>query len=201
MTEHLLTTEQPLLFDDFANQMLDEGSEESPSYLHGGICGVYSAAGNVTAEDCLAAVGQALELGLHGELADSCLRLAAVTLGGLQDEEFGFQLFLPDDEEEIEQRVQALAEWCRGFLAAFALLVSTSASQSLDEEIAESLKDIAAIGEVAVDDEADEEESENHFFELAEYLRFATLNLFANQLSDGDGPAASPDSPGGGGMA
>jgi uncharacterized protein YgfB (UPF0149 family) len=197
----LLSGEQALHFDDFANQMLDEGSEESPSYVHGGVCGVYAAAGEVTAEDCLAVVGRALELGLHGELADSCLRLAAATLGGLMDEEFGYQLFLPDDEEEIEQRVQALADWCRGFLAAFALLVSTSASQRLDEETAESLKDIAAIVEAAVDAEADEEESENQFFELSEYLRFATLNLFANQLSGRDGPATTPDSPGGDGLA
>lgn len=198
MTEHLLSGEQALHFDDFANQMLDEGSEESPSYLHGGVCGVYAAAGDVTAEDCLAAVSRALELGLHGELANSCLSLAAATRGALLDEEFGFQLFLPDDDEAIEQRVQALADWCRGFLAAFVLLVSASSSESLDEEAAESLKDIAAIAEAGVDAESDEEESESHFFELSEYLRFATLNLFTNQISERDDSATVPDSPGGG---
>ena len=41
---------------------------------------------------------------------------AAIVAGiaGLGDEEFGFQLFMPDDEEEIEQRVQALKEQFSG---------------------------------------------------------------------------------------
>ena len=142
-------------YDELANHLVMEGSERSPSYVHGGICGIYAAAGAVSAEDCLAASAQAL-----------------------QDEEFAFHLLLPDEDTDIGERVQALAEWCRGFLAAYALVISHESGTGLDSDTGESLADIAAIAEATVDAEADEEESESHLFEVSEYLRFATLNLF-----------------------
>ncbi|MEM0953477.1 MAG: UPF0149 family protein [Pseudomonadota bacterium] len=178
-------------FDDFANQLLAEGAEQSPSYLHGGLCGIYAGAGPVTAEDCLAAAAQALELALHGELAESCLTLADISRRAMQDEGFDFQLFLPGDELEMEQRVQALADWCRGFLAAYALVVSEERA-GLGEETGEVLRDVAAIAEAGHDEDAEEEAAESDFFELTEYLRFACLNLFMNRLAElEDADAAS----------
>ncbi|MEE4192019.1 MAG: UPF0149 family protein [Halieaceae bacterium] len=182
--------DQPFDFDDLANQLVAEGAEQSPSYLHGGICGVYAGAGRVDAEDCLAAASQALDLGLHGELGETSLRLAEVTGRALLDEEFDFHLLLPDDEHEIQQRVRCLAEWCQGFLAAYALMVTRTADSGLDEESSEVLKDIAAIAQAdhEASDEEDSEEAESHFFELTEYLRFACMNLFMNQVIEpGDG--------------
>ncbi len=178
-------------FDELANQLLVEGADRSPAYLHGGVSGVYAGAGPVAPEDCLAAAAQALELNLQGELAESALGLATATLAALLDEEFGFNLLLPDDDTDIETRVQALAEWCQGFLAAYALVISTGSAAGLEDEVAESLRDVAAIAEATVDAEADEEDSERDFFELSEYLRFATLNFFSQRqdaLDVDDGP-------------
>lgn len=173
---------QSASFDELANQLLMEGSERSPSYLHGGVCGIYAGAGAVYPEDCLAASAQALELDIQGELAESCLRLARASLAALQDEEFAFHLLLPDDDVDVDQRVQALAEWCRGFLAAYALVISQAPAGGLDNDTGESLGDIAAISEATIDAEADDEESEKYLFEVSEYLRFAILNLFASRL-------------------
>ncbi len=187
--------QQPFDFDDFANQLLAEGAEKSPAFVHGGVCGVYAGAGSVDAEDCLAAAAQALELGLHGELGESCLRLAQVTLKALQDEEFDFHLFLPEDDTDIESRVRCLAEWCQGFLAAYALMVAETDGAGLDDETGEILKDIAAIAEAGHDSaeaEDDDEEAESHLFELTEYLRFACLNLFMNRVMDAEAQDPEP---------
>jgi uncharacterized protein YgfB (UPF0149 family) len=185
--EHYLQEEQPLDFDDFANQLLEQGAEQSPSHLHGGICGVLCGGGARDAEYCLAAVAQALHLEIHGELAGSCLRLAAITIQALQDEEFDFHPFLPDDEEDMEVRVIAMSDWCSAFLSGYAMSIATPESGALGEENSEILKDISAIASAAVDAvdddvEPDEEESENHYFDLTEYLRFATLNLFMDLI-------------------
>ncbi|MEP5765749.1 MAG: UPF0149 family protein [Halieaceae bacterium] len=190
--ENYLDGEQALDFDEFANQLLDEGSNQSPAFLHGGICGVYAGGGALEADYCLAAASQALDLGLHGELAENCLRLADVTLRAMQDEEFDFQLFLPDDETEMEQRLQGLADWCSGFLAGYAFTVAVAPNSALSEDTGEVLKDVAAIVEVTLDPDSDEEEAENQYFELTEYLRFASLNLFMEKLSQA---AAAEDSP------
>ena len=196
--EHVPVENQPLDFEDFANQLLVGGSQRSPAWLHGGICGVLANSGPVAAEDCLAATGQALDMTLQGELAESCLQLAGATMAALEDESFGFHLFLPGDEVELELRVQALSEWCHGFLAGYAWSVPGGAAAGLDSESGESLGDIAAIAQAGVDAEADDEESESHFFELSEYLRFAMLHLYmsrqAEQLEQ------DPESPDTGGL-
>jgi len=190
--EHDLSGGQPLDFDEFANQLLEQGAEQSPAHLHGAICGVLSRAGAQDPDYCLGMSSQALGLDIHGELADSCLRLADITLRALQDEEFDFHLFLPDDETDVESRVRALAEWCSAFLAGYAQAITEPQPGALPEDTAEVLKDIAVIAEATVDAESDEEESENHLFEVTEYLRFAILNLFMDalakqQMADGEG--------------
>jgi len=182
--EHLFPSDGMALdFDDFSNLLLAEGAEQSPSYLHGGLCGIYAGAGPVTAEDCLAAASQALELGLHGDLAESSLTLADVSRRAMQDESFTFQLFLPDDDCEMDQRVRALGDWCRGFLAAYALVVSEERA-GLGEETSEVLRDVAAIAQAGHDEDADEEAAEGDYFELTEYLRFACLNLYVSRLAE-----------------
>ena len=186
--ENYLSGEQALDFDEFANQLLEQGAEQSPAHLQGAVCGVLCGAGARDPEYCLASVSQALELGLHGELAENCLRLAAATQQAMADEEFDFHLFMPDDEVEIEQRVQALADWCSGFLAGYAMSAATPEGVAVAEETSEVLKDVAAIAEATVDAESDPDESENHIFELTEYLRFATLNLFMNANENLDDP-------------
>lgn len=187
--------EQPLDFDDFANQLLEQGAEQSPSHIHGGMCGVLcggaSPAGHAAdAEYCLAAAAQALQMDIHGELAVLSLRLAAVTIGALQDEEFDFHIFLPDDEVEMALRIGALSDWCSGFLSGYAMTVVTPEGSALAEETSEILKDISAIAsadpEPEADDDDDEEAAEGHFFELTEYLRFATLNMFMDQLAEAE---------------
>ncbi len=188
--EYYLAEEQPLDFDEFANQLLEQGADQSPSHLHGAICGVLAGGGGQDPEYCLAAIAQALAMDIHGELAVNCVRLSRATVQGLMDEEFDFHLFIPDDETEMELRARALADWCSGFLAGYALAVAQPQTGAFDEVSAEILKDMTAIAEATVDDDLDPEDTENHFFELTEYWRFACLNLFADRLiesnSEGD---------------
>ena len=191
--EYYLAEEQALDFDEFADQLLEQGADQSPSHLHGAICGVLAGGGEQDPEYCLAAIAQALAMDIHGELAANCVRLARASVQGLMDEEFDFHLFIPDDETEVELRVRTLADWCSGFLAGHALAITQPQTGALDDDSAEVLKDMTEIVEATVDDELDPEEAENHFFELTEYLRFACLNLFADRLLESKSEA-DPDS-------
>ena len=178
MPEDYMGDDQPLDFDDYANQLLEQGLQASPAQLHGGICAVLVGGGEREADHCLAAVSRALEIDIRGELAESSLQLIAASERAMADEDFEFHLFLPDDDTEIELRVQALADWCRGFIAAYALALAEPEGASLGEEVAEILKDITAIAELGFDDEGNEAEAEHSYFEITEYLRFATRNLY-----------------------
>ncbi len=183
MFEEYFGTPQPLDFDEFANHLLEQGLDFSPSRAHGAVCGALVGDAGLDAETCLAVLSQALEVDLHGGLAEASTRLIRATLDALIDESFDFQLFLPDDEVALEQRVQALGDWCKGFLAGYAFVVSEPGGSSLGEEVSEVLRDVSAIAEAELDLEEDEEASESDLFELTEYLRFATLNLYLDALS------------------
>jgi len=173
-------------FEEIANHMLEQGLESSPSTVHGCLCGLLAAGAPSEAEVCLDALDQALGLSVHGELAEQVMQLYTVTAAALLDDEFDFYPLLPDDEVDIAERTGEMAAWCKGFLAGFAH-VSVGAEKSppaLSEDSGEILKDFAKISQAVIDDQDSEEELENSYMELVEYLRFAALNVFMDLVSD-----------------
>jgi uncharacterized protein YgfB (UPF0149 family) len=175
-------------FDELADHLVEQGEQASPSELHGCLTGQLAAGGSSDPAAGLDGLNQTLKVNLHGELAQRVQELHTATLAALRDEEFAFHPLLPDDEVELDQRVLALGLWCRGFMAGYARATAATGrgDRALPGDAAEILKDIATIGQVGVDDEAGEEESEGHYAELVEYLRFATLNVYM------DGQASAP---------
>jgi len=176
-------------FDEFANHLLEQGALASPSQLHGCICGLLGAGASAEPEYGLDALAQSLDLELHGELASRVMELYAATDSALRDEDFTFFVLLPGDEEEIAVRTAALASWCDGFLAGFAYVTAEQEKNgvALPGETGEVLKDIAAMAHAELAAEESDEDAENSFIELVEYLRVAVVNVFM------DGPAISRD--------
>jgi uncharacterized protein YgfB (UPF0149 family) len=184
-------------FDELADELLEQGVQASPSQLHGCLAGLLSAGGSEEPEYGLDALGQALDIGLHGQLAGLVLQLYRVTAAALQQEEFDFHPLLPDDDTDIETRTEALADWCKGFLAGFAQVTSAGGAPppALSDESSEILRDVGAMSEATVGEEESEEESEESYTELVEYLRFAALNVYlGNRVRDTD-PAAPGGEP------
>lgn len=167
-------------FDEFANHLLEQGLEASPSELHGFLCGLLSGGAAAEPEVGLDALESSLGLVLHGELADHTMQLYTVTAGALGDEEFDFHPLLPNDDDDIGQRTSALAAWSRGFLAGFAHMTAGTGKNpaALPEDSSEILKDFANIAQAGVDEGETEDEAEGNYMELVEYLRFATLNVY-----------------------
>jgi len=175
-------------FDEFANHLLEQGLEASPAELHGCLCGLLAAGAVPEPEVGLDGLGQALDLVLHGELADHTMQLYAITAAALEDEEFDFHPLLPDDSVDIVERTAALAVWCRGFLAGFAQVTGRAdvPGAPLSEDSGEILKDFAAIAHATVDEDESEDEAEGSYIELLEYLRFAALNVYMDTQSRSD---------------
>ncbi|MEZ5570519.1 MAG: UPF0149 family protein [Halioglobus sp.] len=167
-------------FDEFADHLLDQGVLTSPAQLHGCLTGLLSAGAPQDPEYGLDAVQQTLNVDLHGELASRIMQLFLVTAAALQDDEFTFHPLLPDDAEEIVVRTAALASWCEGFLAGFAYRIAGEdmSSGALSQEASEVLRDIAAMAQAEADEGESEDDAENSFSELVEYLRVAVVNVF-----------------------
>jgi yecA family protein len=186
-------------FDEMANHLLEQGLATSPSQLHGCLSGLLTAGAEAAPEVGLDALAQALDMVAHGELASRLMQLYTVTAAALQDDEFTFHPLLPDDDAELAERTAAMADWCKGFLAGFAQLSvgAQSSASALSEDSGEVLRDIAAIAEAAVDDDESEEDLEESYMELVEYLRFAVLNVYMENLSQssGQGSGTEPKRP------
>lgn len=91
--------------------------------------------------------------------------------------EFDFQLLLPSEEEQLEDRIQALCDWAQGFLAGYGV---QAAKAKVSEEIKEALEDLAEIANLSTEVEDDQEAAESAFIEVEEYLRVVAMLVFSN---------------------
>lgn len=162
------------------------GSSWNAGQVHGLLCGRLSVGGSEGATRWFAQVLE--EADPHHALRVDCETmldsLCAVTWRQLVERQSELALLLPDDEDPIAQRTAAMGLWCEGFLHG---LVSEKHSDALKERLAaeplaDIIKDMLQITRVAAEGE-DDEDDEEAFAELAEYLRVAT-QLTYEELAD-----------------
>ncbi|MCK5894231.1 MAG: UPF0149 family protein [Endozoicomonadaceae bacterium] len=168
----------PVGFDRLSSLFLELRSYQSPSELHGLLCGQCCAGFRLTRNDWLAMVVEhmAISQPLESDVKSTLFQLYDDTLAQLKSEYYYFQPLLPDDDEPLGQRAQVIGQWCQGFLGGYGL--SGRAADELSEEATSILKDFASIAQIAFDDLDESESSEKDFFEICEYLRIAALMLF-----------------------
>lgn len=96
-------------------------------------------------------------------------------LTSLEDISFMFQPTLPDDELPLPERLVAVGNWCSNYISGLGEGMSSEFDISTDAK--EALDDIAAIGQISVDFESDDD-GERDYAELIEYVRIAVQLIF-----------------------
>lgn len=99
-------------------------------------------------------------------------------------------LCLPDDDDDLRDRVDGLVQWSMGFLSGLAegaALRGTPARDQLNEEpLSEMVTDLTEITQATVSDEdinEDPESAEAAYVELVEFLRIACQLAYENLAS------------------
>ncbi len=92
------------------------------------------------------------------------------------DDTYTFQLMLPDDDDSLVERGHALGAWVQGFNLGFGLQQKDSPITS--NEVKEVLVDFAEIANIS-DEMEEDEDSEQAFFEISEYVRISALLCFS----------------------
>lgn len=106
----------------------------------------------------------------------------------LEDQNLGFRLLLPDDEQPLTERVEALGQWCQGFLFGVGL-GGLRNSEGRTEGLGEVLSDLTEIAQ-AGDYEIDaEEEDEFAYMELVEHVRTGAMLIY-EEMREGEEPRA-----------
>jgi len=94
----------------------------------------------------------------------------------LADEDMGLSLWLPEDDEILEERTMALSQWCNGFLAGLGSSRDDSL-KAMSEDANEALADLQQIAKTDVTDTAENEEDESAYAEIVEYIRVVILMI------------------------
>lgn len=167
------------------SDLLEEaGSPLSLAELHGGLCGVFCAGGRISGrdwldtqvDDCAAPAEDVGALAAQLEdLEDECWR----TLSGTSME---FQPLLPDDQEALAPRVEALALWCHGFISGLVMggYEPDDDRREAPEGLEEIVQDLAAISQAGTDAKelSNPESAEELLVELTEYVRVGVQIVF-----------------------
>lgn len=176
-------TEQETDFDWLANFYASQGAINHPCELHGLLIGRLAGGERLNPDEWLRRVIE--HMGLEQLVQDdrseraltNLVELYAKNVQQLEEMAMGFSLVLPDDEFILEQRVEALGMWVRGFLEGLALAAQGQLSTA-DADIQELLRDLVAISQI--DDQAEEnEDAEKEINEIIEYVRIGVVTVFA----------------------
>lgn len=159
--------------------MLQEHAvDSSVSEIHGMICGLLCS--ETVAEG--SSQGLAIFDGHKGpvpkELKLSFLKIMTGLKPTLSDGQLEFALLLADDDSNISERIESLANWCRGYL--FGLVEGgVKEFESLSPEANELVHDIIALSELEVDaDDESQDQQERHIAEIEEYLKIGVQFIY-----------------------
>jgi uncharacterized protein YgfB (UPF0149 family) len=98
---------------------------------------------------------------------------------------------LPDAEVPVAERAPALGEWCQGFLYGLGTRALPDPEQ-LPGQVAEVVRDLTAITRVGVDEDESEEENEQAYAELVEFVRVAVQLLHEELAPFREEPTRTP---------
>ncbi len=101
--------------------------------------------------------------------------IVMITDEQMWDEALGFHLLLPKDERSFPERLEALANWCHGFMSGIGL-TGRKIDENVSDDTKEALEDIAQIARIETD-ELEEGETLAAFEELVEFVRMAALMI------------------------
>ncbi|AVH13636.1 UPF0149 family protein [Acinetobacter indicus] len=144
----------------------------SPSELHGLLTGIVCVTNAPTEAEWQQILATLNVPELSPEALDILTGEAEDVAHALSEDELDYLPLLPDDEHILQERVQALADWCAGVVLGFGLASGHIRSDEL--ELIEHLQDVAA---VEFEDSDNDEEGEESYQELYEFVRLIPVSL------------------------
>lgn len=173
---------------DLLNDALKRcGANWTAAQTHGLVSSRLAVSGTRGASESL---GQVLEGSdtadaLRKECADMLATLWQSTHRAFSERLSAFEPLLPDDNDAVGIRTEALAHWCEGYLHG---LVSGEHGAALKERLAaeplaDIIKDMLQITRATADDLEDDDSSDEAYVEIVEYLRVAA-QLFYEELAE-----------------
>lgn len=160
-------------YDAVGQLLTEQGVGLTPAEMHGLISGMLCGGNNESSWQTLLHELTNEGLAFSKNLADSLRQMHAAINDALEDDDFLFQVYLPDDEHSVFQRADALSGWVNHFL--LGLGVTQPKLDKVTGEAGEAIDDLRNIAQLGYDEDDDQEELEMSLEEIIEYVRVAAL--------------------------
>ena len=167
-------------FKDFEDVLAAAGSLADAAEAHGSLCGALCSMSPYRMQDWVNEIvpdGAALS----DESAAMLERVFTETATSFGEQGMEFEPLLPDDEQPLNGRANALALWCAGFL--YGLGTGQIADLgALAGDVGEIVRDFTEISRATGDDADVDESNEQAYAELVEFIRVAAQVVFEELL-------------------
>ena len=167
-------------------------AETDASEAHGVLCGMICATGRGDLQNWLSQIIGEFETYDETVRANIGLleELHKQTLQQISNGNYALQLLLPHDDDNIQDRIDDLTFWCQGFL--FGLTYGGVKDFSeLPPEAREVVNDMLDMAQSSYETGDDEDENENAYAEIIEYLRIGVIVVYS-ELNKTDFPNITP---------
>lgn len=144
---------------------------------HGILCGLLSVKDGVKYQEWLGHLDVEGSVAVEPADADDWSLLEQIydeTVKQFAPGEVTFQPLLLDDDGNLTERTDALAEWVQGYLLGLGI-GGLSHDAEMSDELREMVKDFSEISQLVFDPEDDIEEGETAYMEIVEYVRVGAL--------------------------
>ena len=167
-------------FQDFEDVLATAGSLADAAEAHGSLCGALCSMSPYRMQDW---VNEILPDGsaLSDESAAMLERVFTATANSFGEQGMEFEPLLPDDEQPLNGRANALALWCSGFLYGLGS-GHISDLEALNGDVGEIVRDFTEISRATGDDADADESNEQAYAELVEFIRVAAQVVFEELL-------------------
>lgn len=164
-------------FEDVAEALKVMQALTTASEAHGLLCALFSFGAEVkfTAwSDSL--MTKPIEEGdlIAASALQTMKKLYDYTKSQFDEKGLTFDLFIPEDDNELSYRAEALTYWIKGFLSGVGLF-GLDFENSKVKEVKEAIHDLMQISYMDYGSLGDDESSEDDFMELVEYTKVAVL--------------------------
>ena len=180
-------SEIDIQYDEINDALKRISVEQDAAEIHGALCGLFCTVNGLNApfwlDNTLTNTPEEDAYTVDALASESRSLLTQLFNGTekqLAGEDFDFQLFLPDDNSGLYARVEALSNWCQGFLFGLSQGGLTD-PDGLPGELPEIVKDIVEISRAESYELDDDAQDEKDFMELVEFVRVA-IQLFIGEM-------------------
>ena len=180
-------SEIDIQYDEINDALKRISVEQDAAEVHGALCGLFCTVNGLDAsfwlDNTLTNTPEEDAYTVDALNSESRSLLTILFNGTekqLSGQDFDFQLFLPDDNSGLYSRVEALSNWCQGFLFGLSHGGLTD-PEGLPGELPDIVKDLVEISRAESYELDNDAEDEKDFMELVEFVRVA-VQLFVGEM-------------------